>query len=163
MLSDIENLDIMLGERHSEREDSVNCNLARRPESTNSNLFENNGNNLYLNPREIGSSNNAGLGQNSTSTNSNAELNRLSCELKSRMSREMDEMMNSVRGELMVPSVVRYYPKSRMPSWPDRAEGPETNTEVLRNEKARINSKRELVQNRPNDGFIDNAYDSRTL
>ena len=42
MLSDIENLDIILGERHSEREESVNSNLARRPESTNSNLVENN-------------------------------------------------------------------------------------------------------------------------
>ena len=96
MLSDIENLDIMLGERHSEREESVNSNLARRPESTNSNLFENNEEHLYLNPREIGSSNNAGLGQNSTSANSSAEMSKISCELNSRISREKDEMMNSV-------------------------------------------------------------------
>ena len=77
MLSDIENLDIMLGERRSEREESVSRNLARRPESTNSNLFKNNEENLYLNPRKIGSSNNAGLGQISTSANSSAEMNRL--------------------------------------------------------------------------------------
>ena len=31
MLSDIENLDIMLGEKQSEREESVDSNLARRP------------------------------------------------------------------------------------------------------------------------------------
>ena len=49
MFSDIENLDIMLGERHSEREEIVNSNTARRPESTNSNFFENNEENLYLN------------------------------------------------------------------------------------------------------------------
>ena len=61
MLSDIENLDIIVVERRSEREESLNSNLARRPESTNSNLFENNEEIFYLNPREIGSSNNAGL------------------------------------------------------------------------------------------------------
>ena len=42
MFSDIENLDIILGDRHSEREESVNSNHARRPESMSSNLFENN-------------------------------------------------------------------------------------------------------------------------
>ena len=42
LLSDIEDLDIMLGGRHSEIEEKVSSNLARRPESTNSNLFENN-------------------------------------------------------------------------------------------------------------------------
>ena len=41
LLSDIENLDIMLEDRHSEREESVDSNRARRPESANSNLFEN--------------------------------------------------------------------------------------------------------------------------
>ena len=45
--SDIENLDIMLGERHSEREESVNSNSAERPESANSNMFENNDANTY--------------------------------------------------------------------------------------------------------------------
>ena len=52
MFSDIETLDIMIGGRHSEREESVNSNHARRPESTNSNHFENNEENLYLNPRK---------------------------------------------------------------------------------------------------------------
>ena len=44
MLSDIENLDIMLDENHFdtvEREESSNSNLARRPESANRNNFEN--------------------------------------------------------------------------------------------------------------------------
>ena len=52
MLSDLENIDILLGKRHSEREESVNSNLARRPESSNSNLLENNEENLYMNPRD---------------------------------------------------------------------------------------------------------------
>ena len=40
------------------------------------------------------------------------------------------------------------------------AERPETNTEVFRGEKARNNSKSELVQNCLNDGITENAYDS---
>ena len=43
--------------------------------------------------------------------------------------------------------------------WNVPAEGPETNTEVLRNEKDRNNSKSERVQNRLNDGPTDRAYD----
>ena len=42
MFSDLENLDIMLGSRQSEREESVNSSHTRRPDSVNSNLFENN-------------------------------------------------------------------------------------------------------------------------
>ena len=95
MLSDIENLDIMLGERHFEREESVNSKSVRRPESANSNMFENNEENLYLNLKEMGVGDDADPGQNST-TNSNAEINKLSSDLNSRLPREMDEMMNSV-------------------------------------------------------------------
>ena len=45
--------------------------------------------------------------------------------------------------------------------WNVPAEELEINTEVLRNEKARNNSKSELVQNRLSNGTIDNAFDSR--
>ena len=96
MFSDIENLDIMLGGRHSEKEERVKSNHARRPESMSSSLFENSKENLYLNPRETESGDNAGRGQKSTSANSSAEINRLSSELNSWKSREMDEMMSSV-------------------------------------------------------------------
>ena len=96
MFSDMENLDIILGGRHSEREESVNSNHARRPESVNSNLFENNEENLYLKHRETELGTNAELGHNSTSANSSAEIIRLSSELNSTISREMDEMMNNV-------------------------------------------------------------------
>ena len=50
---------------------------------------------MYLNHGEMGLGNDANPGQNSTSANSNAEINKLSTELHSRLSREMDEMMNS--------------------------------------------------------------------
>ena len=90
----------MLGGRHSEREVRVNSNSARRPESANSITFENNEENLCLNHREIGLGNDVDPGQNSTSANSNAEFNRLSGELNSRLFREMDEMMNSVNTQI---------------------------------------------------------------
>ena len=96
LFSDLEYLDIMLGSRESEREESVNSNHARRPESVNSNLFGNYEETLYLNPREAELGGNAELERHSASANSSAEINRLSSELNSRISREMDEMMNSV-------------------------------------------------------------------
>ena len=68
----------MLDERHSEWEESVNINSARRPESANSNMFGNNDEDMYLNHREVGMDNNAYPGHNSASGNSNVEINRLS-------------------------------------------------------------------------------------
>ena len=53
MLSDIENLDILLGKRHSERKDSGQTNSVRRSESANSDMFENNEENLYFHPTEM--------------------------------------------------------------------------------------------------------------
>ena len=70
-LSDIENLDIMLGKRHSERDESVNSISARRPKSTTSDMFENNEENLYLNHAEMRPGTSADPGQNSISAKSN--------------------------------------------------------------------------------------------
>ena len=50
MLSDVENLDIMLGGNHFERKESEDSNLARRPESVSCNVSENSEENLYSNP-----------------------------------------------------------------------------------------------------------------
>ena len=86
----------MLGERHSEREETGNSNSARRPESASSKMFRNNDEDMYLNHKEMEIGNNADPGHNSASGNSNVEINRLSSELNSRLSREMDEMMGSV-------------------------------------------------------------------
>ena len=88
MLSDIENLVVMLGENdisETEREECLNSNLTRRSESTASDNFENANEEMYLN-RNLGV--NAEYGQSSASGNSNAEINRLSSELNSRLSRE---------------------------------------------------------------------------
>ena len=99
MLSDIENIDIMLGENHfnaREREGSLDSNLPRRSRSFASNESENENGNVGRNQRNSYSRTNVEYDQNSATTKSSAEINRLSSELNSRISREMDEMMNSV-------------------------------------------------------------------
>ena len=70
--------------------------VARRPESVTSDMFENNGENLYLNNVEARPGISTSQDQNSASVNSNAEINKLSSELNSGLSREMDDMMSSV-------------------------------------------------------------------
>ena len=52
MLSDIENLDIMLGGNHLEREESEHGGSSRRSNSPNFNVHENNEENHYPNSRE---------------------------------------------------------------------------------------------------------------
>ena len=99
ILSDIENLDIMLGgDRYNgtERERSLDSNSVRRRESVISNNLDNEGESLFSNCRNDEPRTNADLGQNSAEANSLAEINRLSSELNSRISLEMDEMLNNV-------------------------------------------------------------------
>ena len=86
MLSDIENLDIKLGENHfntREREGSLNSNLPRGSRSFASNESENEDGNI-------------GRDQGNINSRTNTECDRNSSELNCRISREMDEMMNSV-------------------------------------------------------------------
>ena len=99
ILSDIENLDIMLGgDRYNriERERSLESNSVRRRESIMSNNLDNEGESLFSNCRNDEPRTSADLGQNSAEANSLAEINSLSSELNSRISREMDEMMSNV-------------------------------------------------------------------
>ena len=56
--------------------------------------------NRYSDHRNLGVGTSAGYDQNSASIDSQAEINKLSCELNSRISREMDEMMNSVSSQI---------------------------------------------------------------
>ena len=99
VLSDIENIDIMLGGDHyngTERERSLESNSVRRRESITSNNLDNEGESLFSNCRNDEPRTSADFGQNSAEANSLAEINRLSSELNSRISREMDEMMSNV-------------------------------------------------------------------
>ena len=101
--SDIENLDIMLGENHfndTGRDASLDGTSFRRHESITSNNLENEEMNLHSDHRNLGVGSSAGYDQNSASTDSQAEINKLSSELNSRISREMDEMMNSVSSQI---------------------------------------------------------------
>ena len=99
ILSDIKNLDIMLGgDRYNgtERERSLDSNSVRRRESIMSNNLDNEDESLFSNCRNDEPRTSADLGQNSAEANSLAEINRLSSKLNSRIYREMDEMMNNV-------------------------------------------------------------------
>ena len=103
ILSDIENLDMMLGGDHfngAERERSLDSTSARRRESITSNNFENEGESLYSNHRNEDLRTSADYGRNSADASSQAEINKLSCELNSRISEELDEMMNSVSSQI---------------------------------------------------------------
>ena len=83
-----------------EREGSLNSNLPRRSRSFASNESENEYGNMGRNRRNINSRTNTECDRNSVTGNSSAEINRLSSELNSRISREMDEMMNSVSAQI---------------------------------------------------------------
>ena len=85
----------MLGWNHFDREESEDNVLARRHESASCNASDNE-ESPHLKTRETRSGKSTDSGQNSTGASSGAEFNKLSGELNLRISREMDEMMNSV-------------------------------------------------------------------
>ena len=181
MLSDIENLDIMLGGNHfnrNEGSESLNSNQARRPGSPFADEFENEDENRPFNLEIDEPSPNAELGQNSIRGSSNAEINRLSSELNSRISREMDEMMNSVSVQIqraiseaisnqVLPQIQNalmadsgHMTKER---WNVPSERPEGYSEVLRNADSRNNLKSKTLGDRQKDGLTRSdtrAYDS---
>ena len=176
MLSDIENLDIMLGGNHfnrNERSESLNSNQARRPGSLFGDEFENEDGNRSSNPGNNGPGPNAELGQNSVRGSSNAEINRLSSELNSRISREMNsvsvqiqraiseaisnQVLPQIQNALMADS--RHMTKER---WNVPSERPEGYSEVLRNADSRDNLKSKTLGDRQKDGFTfsdTRAYD----
>ena len=103
MLSDIENIDIMLGENHfndMRRDESLDGTSIRRQESVTSNNLENEEMNLHSDHRNPDTGTSAGYDRITASIDSQAEINKLSSELNSRISREMDEMMNSVSSQI---------------------------------------------------------------
>ena len=182
MLSDIENLDIMLGENHfdrNERNESVNSNQAGRPESLFGDELGDENENGFPNSRNNGPSPNTELGHNSIRECSSVEINRLSSELNSRISREMDEMMNSVSVQIqraineaissqILPQIQNVVmagsgqlTKER---WNVPADRPEGYSEALQNSELRNNSKNKQANDRPKDGFTSTnsrAYDTK--
>ena len=135
IISDIENVDMMLGENHFSRNDGLSPN--------------------------------ADYGQNSAGGNSSAEINRLSSELNSRISREMDEMMNSVSVQIqraindaisnqVLPqiqnAIVAGSGHLTRERWNVPAERPEGYSEVLRNSDSRDNSRSKPFMDCQKDG-----------
>ena len=161
----------MLAGNHFDREESADSILARRPESASCNASDNEGN-PHFNTRENRSGNSTDRGQNSTGASSSAEFDKLSGELNLRISREMEEMMNSVSVQIQraINDAIsnQILPQNQnalkagsgqltQKGWNVAAERPEYDAEDYRNERIRSNSKSEPVRNRLNDDH--QAYD----
>ena len=178
MLSDIENLDIMLGENHfgtQEREGSLNSNLPRRSRSFASNESENEDGNGGRPKRNIDSRTNAECDRNSVTCDSSAEINRLSSELNSRISREMDEMMNSVSVQIQraisdaistqvlpqIQNVIMARPgHGTRKGWDALTERPELNSEAQRKLSAKSSLRNEQYENQLNNVYPEpNTHD----
>ena len=174
VLSDIENLDIMLGgDRYNGtvRERSLDSNSVRRRESIVSNNLDNEGGSLFSNCRNDEPRTSADLGQNSAEANSLAEINRLSSELNSRISREMDEMMSNV-DTLIQRAINEAISSQVLPQiqnvimagsgretrrgWEVPVERPETNAE-----EQRIPSAKADCRNEQHDGYRPSGQSSR--
>ena len=181
MLSDIENLDIMLGENHfstREREGNWNSNLPRRSRSFASNESENEDGNEGRNQRSANSRTNTEYDRNSVTANSSAEINRLSSELNSRISREIDEKMNSVSVQIqkdisdaistqVLPQIQNVMMAGSghgtRRGWDVPSERPEIISEVQRNLNAKNNLRNEQNENQLNNDFPDmNVHDMVT-
>ena len=163
MLSDFENLDIMLGENHfstREREGSLNSNLPRRSRSFESNESENEDGNVGRNQRNANSRTNTECDRNSVTANSSAEINRLSSELNSRISREMDEMMlPQIQNVMMAGSG-----HGTRKGWDVTSERPELISEVQRNLNAKNILRNEQDENQLNNDFPDlNVHDNGNI
>ena len=181
MLSDLENLDIMLGENHfnrNERDGSVSSNFGRRPGSTSADELGNSGENRHSVTRDIDPGNNADYGRNSIGGNSSAEINKLSSELNSRLSRELDDMMCSVNSQIQraindaISNQVLPQIQSALSAgsghmtqnrWDIPSERPEINSEGLQNINPKDSSTSKHNHDHQNDGGINlNAYDMVT-
>ena len=177
MLSDIENPDFVLGANHLEREESEYSNSIRRSGSPSYIAPENNEENSYPNSGEKRSSNSANYGHNSAGTDSSAEFNSLSVERNLRISRGMDEMMNSVSVQIqraindamsnqVLPQIQNALRASSGPmtqkEWNVSAERSERNSEDNSNPKIRSSSG-EPFRSRLHDEDADNAHHSSSF
>ena len=96
ILSHIENIDIMLGSNHFERQKSELCNSVRLPETPSDNALSNHDSNSHSNSREKEIRGFTGNGQNSREVDSNSEIKRLSGDMNQGITQEMNDVMSSV-------------------------------------------------------------------
>ena len=176
MLSDIENLDIMLGENHSngtERNGSLDSTSVRRHESVLSNNLDEGGENPYPDHRNSNVRSDANYGQNSADMNSQAEINKLSSELNFRISREMDEMMSNVSFQIqraineaintqVLPQIQNVMlagsGRETRRGWETSVERPEINSEVQPSSNVRNN-----LRNEQSDGHRNGEFTNRNV
>ena len=182
VLSDIENLDIMLGGDHfnrAERERSLDSTSARRRESITSNNLENEGGSLYSDHRNDDLRTSADYGRNSADASSQAEINKLSCELNSRISREMDEMMNKVSSQIqraineainnqVLPQIQNVVMagsgRETRRGWEAPTERPEISTGVCRNKNAKAHLRSEQDDEQHNGELLNrNVHDNQRV
>ena len=138
----------MLGGNHFDRDESGDSILARRLESASCDASDNE-ESPDLNTEENRSGNSTDRGQNSTGASSRAEFNKLSGELNLRISREMDEMLNSVSVRIrraifdaisnqILPQIKNAFKtgleQRTQNGWKDPAKRPEYDTEDCRNQ-----------------------------
>ena len=182
ILSDIENLDIMLGKNlfnGTERDESLNSTSARRHGSVMSNNLDEGEENPYSDHRNSNFRSSADYGQNSADMNSQAEINRLSSELNSRISSEMDEMMSNVSSQIqraineaistqVLPQIQNVIMAvsgcETRRGWETSVERPEINPKVQPNFNVKINPRNEHSDSHRNGEFTNrNVYDKRYL
>ena len=174
MLSDINNLDSMLGGNHLERKEGEFSDSIRRRGSPNFNAAENNEEYSYPNSRENRSYNSAKYGHNSAGTYSCAEFIKLPGELNLRISREMDEVMKSVSTQIqragkdaisnqVLPQIRDALGagsgQKTQKGWNVSAERPESNSEENPSQNIRSSSRSEPFRNRLHDENADSTHD----
>ena len=140
----------------------MNSNLPRRSRSFACNESENEDGNIGRSKRNTDSRMNAECDRNSVTGDSSAEINRLSSKLNSRISREIDEMMNSVSIQIQraisdaistqvlpqIQNVIKARPgHGTREGWDVPSERPELNSEVQRNLNAKSSIRNEQDEN----------------
>ena len=156
----------------------MNSNLPRRSRSFASNESVNENANVSRNQRNDHFRTNTEYDQNSVTADSSAEINRLSSELNSRISREMDEMMNSVSVQIqrtisdaistqVLPQIQNVIMAGSghetRKGWDVPPERPELNSEVQRNLNTKNNSRNGRYENQSNGDYPElNVHDMVT-
>ena len=100
MLSDDENLDIMLGGNSLDREESISTNLGRRPESPCYGKLLNQNGQSHSNSREAETSSYARNGHSAREVDSSSQYNRLLGESNQMSSQEMRDFMSTVISQI---------------------------------------------------------------
>ena len=153
--------------------------MPRRSRSFASNESENEDGDIGRNQRNANSRTNTEYDRKSVTANSSAEINRLSSELNSRISREMDEMMNSVSVQIqrakndaistqVLPQIQNIIMAGSghgtRRGWDVPSGRPELNSEVQRNLNAKNSLRNEQDENQLDNDYPDlNVHDNIAL